>query len=212
MIRRNGREAPWHQTHYNRGPIATTVRALSAFGAHGIENRKTFWYAETGLVCIALMAPTMAQPPRAPDTEAQRAALKRLDFLVGKWSGEARVLRGPGDPLELAQTEEAQYKLDGLILIIEGIGKTKAEGKVALQALGIVSYDDGKETYSMRAFNDGRYLETELKLSEDGKEITWGFTLGEIKTRSALRINEKGEWTELTEIAMALNPLGCLWK
>jgi len=53
---------------------------------------------------------------------------------VGKWSGEARVERVSGEPLELIQTEEAQYKLDGLILTIEGIGKTKAEGKVALQA------------------------------------------------------------------------------
>jgi len=54
----------------------------------------------------------------------------------------------------------------------------------------------------MRAYNDGRYLETDLKLSEDGKGITWSFALGEVKTSSVLRINEKGEWTERTEIAM----------
>jgi hypothetical protein len=155
---------------------------------------------------MALLVPSMAQPPRAPDIEAQRVALKKLDFLVGKWSGEARVLRGPGETLELIQTEEAQYKLDGLILIIEGIGKTKADGKVALQALGIVSYDDEAGTYRMRAYNDGRYLETDLKLSENGKGITWGFALGEIKTSSVLRINEKGEWTELTEIAVGSQP------
>ncbi len=158
------------------------------------------------LVCMALLVPCMAQPPRVPDLEAQRAALKKLDFLVGKWTGEARVLRGPGEPLELIQTEEAQYKLDGLILIIEGIGKTKADGKVALQALGIVSYDDDAGTYRMRAYNDGRYLETVLKLSENGKGITWGFALGEIKTSSMLRINEKGEWTELSEIAIGSQP------
>jgi hypothetical protein len=148
----------------------------------------------------------MAQPPRVPDLEAQRAALKKLDFLVGKWSGEARVSRGPGEPLELLQTEEAQYKLDGLILIIEGLGKTKTDGKVALQAFGIVSYDDEGGTYRMRAYNDGRYLETDLKLSENGQGITWGFALGDIKTSSMLRMNEKGEWTELTEIAMGSQP------
>jgi len=148
----------------------------------------------------------MAQSTRAPDIEAQRAALKKLDFLVGKWFGYARVLRGPGEPLELVQTEEAQYKLDGLILIIEGIGRSKADGKLALQALGIISYDDEAGTYHMRAYNDGRYLETDLKLSGDGKGITWGFTLGEIKTSSMLRINEKGEWTELTEIAVGSQP------
>ena len=155
---------------------------------------------------MALLVPCMVQPPRVPDIEAQRAALKKLDFLVGKWSGQARILSGPGEPLELVQTEEAQYKLDALILIIEGIGKTKADGKVALQALGIVSYDDEAGTCRMRAYNDGRYLETDLKPSENEKGISWGFTLGEIKTSSMLRINEKGEWTELTEIAVGSQP------
>jgi len=160
----------------------------------------------SALVCMALLVTSMAQPPRTPDTEAQRAALRKLQFLVGKWSGEARVERGPGEPLELIQTEEAQYKLDGLILTIEGIGKTKAEGKVALQAFGVVSYDDETGTYHMRAYNDGRYLETDLKLSEDGKGITWGFVFGEIKTNSVLRISEKNEWTERTEVAMGSQP------
>jgi hypothetical protein len=58
----------------------------------------------------------------------------------------------------------------------------------------------------MRAFNDGRYLETELKLAEDGHRIMWGFALGEIKTSSMLRINEVGDWTELTEITIGPQP------
>jgi hypothetical protein len=132
--------------------------------------------------------------------------MKKLSFLVGKWSGEARILRGTGEPLELVQTEEAQYKLDGLVLMIEGIGRNKADQKVALQALGIVSYDDEAGTYHMRAYNDGRYLETELKLADNGKGITWGFVSGEIKTSSVLRIDEKGKWTESTEITIGSQP------
>lgn len=158
------------------------------------------------IVCTALLIPCMAQQPRAPDTESQRAAMKKLSFLVGKWSGEARILRGSGEPLELVQTEEAEYKLDGLVLKIEGIGRSKVDGKVALQALGIVSYDDEAGAYHMRAYNDGRYLETQLKLADNGKGITWGFMLGEIKTSSVLRIDEKGQWTELTEIAIGSEP------
>ncbi len=147
-----------------------------------------------------------AQLPRVPDTEAQRAAMKKLSFLVGKWSGKARVLRGSGETLELIQTEEAQYKLDGLILMIEGIGRSKSDGKIALQALGVVSYDDEVGAYRMRAYNDGRYMETQLKLTDTGNEITWSFALREIKTSSVLRINEKGEWTELTEITVGSQP------
>jgi hypothetical protein len=162
------------------------------------------------LIALALVIPCMAQLPRAPDVEAQRAAMRKLSFLVGKWSGEASVLRGPGGPpppaVELAQTEEAQYKLDGLVLVIEGTGRTKAGGQVVLQALGLISFDDQAGTYRMRAYNDGRWLETEVALAEGGHGITWGFALGEIKTSSLLRINDKGEWTELGEITIGSQP------
>src|SRR5215470_16977879 len=141
----------------------------------------------------------MTQPPRNPNLEAQRLAMKKLDFLVGRWTGEARMARGPGETKELVQTEEAGYKLDGLILVIEGVGLAKSTGAPVLQAFGIISYEDETQTYRMRAFNDGRFLETEIKLLEEGKGMTWGFTLGEIRTKSLLRINEPGEWTELHE-------------
>jgi len=54
----------------------------------------------------------------------------------------------------------------------------------------------------MRAFNDGRFLETELKLLDNDKGITWGFALGQIRTTSVMRITEKGDWAELTEITI----------
>ena len=148
----------------------------------------------------------MAQQPRAPDIEAQRAAMKKLGFLIGKWAGEARLQRRPGEPVELIQTEEAQYKLDGLVLLVEGVGRTKADRRPALQALGIVSYDDESETYRMRAFNEGRFLETEVKLVDNGKSITWGFVSGQIRTSSVMRITEKGDWTEVTEITIGTQP------
>ena len=140
----------------------------------------------------------MPEQPHTPDLGAQRAAMKKLDFLVGKWSGEARMLRGPGEPLVMKQTEEVQYKLGGLLLVIEGVGIT--DGKPSLQALGIVSYDDETGTYHMRAFKDGRFLETEVKLIDKG--FTWGFALGQYRTGSAMRIDEKGNWTEFHEIAI----------
>src|ERR1051325_4140531 len=118
----------------------------------------------------------MAQLPRVPDLAAQRAAMKAVSFLVGKWAGEARLWRGPAEPVEWLQIEEAQYKLDGLILVIEGVGRAKDGGQAVLQAFGIISYDDESGTYRMRAFNDGRFLETSVELLEAGKGLTWGLT------------------------------------
>lgn len=148
------------------------------------------------LFCFAFLF----QQPRTPDLEAQRAAMKKLEFLVGKWAGEARMLRAAGEPVVMTQTEEVQYRLDGLVLVIEGVGRTKTDGKLALQALGIVSFDDENGTYHMRAFNDGRFLETEVKLIDKG--FTWGFTLGQYRTSSVMRIDDKGDWTELHQIAI----------
>ena len=148
----------------------------------------------------------MAQPPKTPNIEAQRAAMKKLEFLVGDWSGEASVLRGPGQFVDLAQTESAQFKLDGLLLVIEGVGRGHTDHRPALQALGLISFDDDAGTYQMRAFNDGRWLETEVKLADDGKSISWGFALGEFKTSTVLRINDNGEWTELGQLTIGDRP------
>jgi hypothetical protein len=158
-------------------------------------------------LCTVLLGATyMAQVPRTPDLEAQRTAMKRLGFLVGEWSGEASVLRGPGQLTELSQTESAQFKLDGLALLIEGVGRSKSDGKLVLQALGLISFDDEAATYTMRAFNDGRWLETEIKLADSGNSMSWGFTLGQFKTTTILRINENGEWTELGELVVSDRP------
>jgi hypothetical protein len=92
-------------------------------------------------------------------------------------------------------------------VVIEGVGRARSDGRPILQAYGIVSYDDQSETYRLRAFNDGRFLETQLKLLEEGNGMTWEFAQGEIRTKSVLRINERGEWTELAEISTGPEPL-----
>jgi hypothetical protein len=58
--------------------------------------------------------------------------VKKLGFLIGKWAGEASTLPLSGDPVLLNQTEEARYKLDGLIITIEGVGRRKSDGKNSL--------------------------------------------------------------------------------
>ena len=159
-----------------------------------------------GILAGLLGAVCMAQPPKTPNVAAQRAAMKKLEFLVGEWSGEASVLRGPGQLIDLAQTESAQFKLDGLLLVIEGIGRSKIDGSPALQALGLISFDDEAGTYRMRAFNDGRWLESEVKLADGENSISWGFAVGEFKTATVLRINDKGEWTELGQLTIGDRP------
>jgi hypothetical protein len=148
----------------------------------------------------------MPQTPRVPDLNAQRAAMQKLAFLIGKWTGEACLLQGPGQSIDLLQTEEAQYKLDGLLLVIEGVGRSKSDNQLILQALAVISFDDESATYQMRAFNDGRFLESELKLLDEPNAISWGFALGPLKSNSVLRLNNRGEWTEFAELIVGSAP------
>ena len=141
-----------------------------------------------------------------PDVQRQRAAMEKLRFLVVSWSGQARIWRGPDSSVDLIQTEQVTYKLDGLILTIEGVGKNRSDDKVVLQALGLISFDDETGVYRMRAFNDGRWLASDVVLEDSGKSLHWGFTIGQIKTNSSLRFDKSGAWTEVHEIKVGSEP------
>jgi hypothetical protein len=71
-------------------------------------------------VMISVSLALAAQQPASNSADAQREAMRKLSFLAGHWSGTVSVARGPGEPLHLAQTEDVEYKLDGLVLLVEG--------------------------------------------------------------------------------------------
>src|SRR5580698_5894262 len=66
-------------------------------------------------VFVILLSPSLvAQQPPANSIDVQREAMRKLSFLTGHWSGPITVVLGPGEPLHLTQTENVEYKLDGL--------------------------------------------------------------------------------------------------
>lgn len=149
----------------------------------------------------------MAQEaPRQPDLEKQRVAMRKLNFLTGSWSGEAHVHRGPDSLATLTQTENVEYKLGGLVLVIEGTGWAQGDQQPSLQALGVISYDDATGAYHIRAWNDGRFLESDVQLLEDGKSLRWGFGVENIRSRSLLQIDKDGQWTEEAELIIGTQP------
>jgi hypothetical protein len=151
---------------------------------------------------LSLSHPLAAQAPVSNSVDAQREAMRKLSFLAGHWSGPVTVFRGPGEALHLAQTENVEYKLDGLVLLIEGQG-TSADGKVVFSALATVAYDDASHTYRFRAYHDGHYLDTELLVPANG--FSWSFTAGPAHIVNTMRLTSKGEWHEVTEATVGGN-------
>jgi hypothetical protein len=99
--------------------------------------------------------------------------------------------------LKLTQAEDVQFKLDGLVLLIEGASRN-AEGQTVFRALGTVSFDDTIGEYHIRAYNEGRYLDTPLTVTPNGFE--WGYTAGPVKVSNKMTLTELGEWHETTEV------------
>jgi hypothetical protein len=144
-----------------------------------------------------------AQQPVSSSIDAQREAMRRLSFLAGRWSGPVTIVRGPGEALHLTQTEDVEYKLDGLVLLIEG-KSTSADGKVPFSALATIAYDDASHTYRFRAYHDGHYLDTELSVPANG--FSWSFTAGPANIVNTMHLTAKGEWYEVTEVTVGGNP------
>ena len=157
----------------------------------------------TGLLCwLAVAGIAFAQPQR-PNVKAQAEAMKKLAFLAGTWTGEATTAR-PNQKIKVRQTEEVSYKLDGLVLLIEGTGRNPESGEVMFRALATISYDDAAGVYHFRAYNDGSYLDTELKVPDRGFE--WGYKAGPAQIAFAMKLNDAGDWVETGEVTVGNSP------
>jgi hypothetical protein len=106
--------------------------------------------------------------------------------------------------VKIRQSEDIQYKLGGLVMIIEGTGRDLVSGKVLFHALAVVNYDEAKKQYRIRAFNDGHQVETELEVGDRG--FAWGFQSGPAAVRNIMVLNEKGEWAESTTAKVGDRP------
>jgi len=154
------------------------------------------------LCWFALTFTAFAQSQQ-PNTKAQVEAMKKLAFLVGTWTGDATTVR-PNQKIKVKQTEEVCYKLDGLVLLIEGTGRNPESGEVMFRALATVSYDDAAGVYHFRAYNDGNYLDTELKVPDRG--FDWGYKTGPAQIAFAMKLNDAGDWVETGDVTVGSTP------
>lgn len=175
-----------------------------------MRSRRAPLFALTTIAILSVMFTTVSAAAQqsaagapANPVAMQREAMQKLSFLAGHWSGPATIRRGPGEPLHVTQTEEVQYKLDGLVLLIEG-KSTDADGRVVFSALATVAYNDATHTYRFRAYHDGQYLDTELTVPENG--FSWSFDSGPAHIVNTMHLTAKGEWNETTDVTFGSNP------
>jgi hypothetical protein len=154
-------------------------------------------------LAVALTMSLTAQQPASNSTDVQRQAMQKLSFLAGRWSGPITVNHGPGEPMRFTQTEDVEYKLDGLVVLIEGSSRTP-DGKVMFNALATIAYDDFSKKYRIRAYNAGHYVDEELTVHPDG--FSWELESGPAHVSNIMHLTAKSEWAETTDVAFGGNP------
>lgn len=130
--------------------------------------------------------------------------MRKLDFLVGDWKGEASVSGGPGKGEHVLQTETVRTKLGGKVLLIEGIGRRKladgSAGEVVHDAVAMVWFDEAAKKYRFSAWTAARgHVDAWFEV-EDENAARWGFdTPDGGRVRFMIALDEQGRWTEVGE-------------
>lgn len=153
-------------------------------------------------------APSAPQAHRAPDLEAQRAAMARLAPLLGRWVGEANV--SAPHPMTVRQTEQIESAMGGLLLVIRGAGYATADhaDAPAFEAMAVASYDDRQGLYEFRSYTRG-YATTAIGAFQEDGTFRWSINAGgPVRVRYTIAFTES-TWREIGEMS---TDAGATWR
>lgn len=150
------------------------------------------------ILAIAPLAQTQAQTdhPNAGAVEEQQHAMQKLNYLIGRWTGQATLTPPTGPAIQLKETETAQYKSDGTVLEISSVGFAP-DGTTPRNSLATISYDEDHFTYRITTTIAGRPITADLSVQSSG--YTWAYTESAATTTTTMQLTQKGNWTETTQ-------------
>ncbi|HUP59621.1 MAG TPA: hypothetical protein VNA69_04290 [Thermoanaerobaculia bacterium] len=154
--------------------------------------------AVTLILAMTALSAAAQQPP-TPD--AQIAAMKKLDYMAGKWVGEGWMQMGP-QRSTFRGSETIQRKLDGTALLVEGAFFGKKPGsdvEVPVHTtLAVISYDPKGQKYDFATWlATGTSGDHVLTLTDKG--WWWDLTTPGGKVKYTMTLTEAGEWLEIGE-------------
>jgi hypothetical protein len=162
------------------------------------------------LIAAVSCANLLAQAPGEP---VNKEKMKVVAGWIGRWQGEGWMQMGPGEPKKSSVDEKIESKLDGTVMLVEGIGKApNASGQetVVHHALAVLSYDQQSGQYKFKSYlKDGRSTEAWFNVTGENK-FQWGFDIpNRGNSRYTIGIDTaKKTWSEIGEFS----PDGTTWS
>ncbi len=157
------------------------------------------WLAAAVVFAQTTPAP-QARPRGMPTGDTERAAMAKLDGMVGRWEGGGWMDMGAGRSA-FQGSETVQKKLRGVALLVEGdfTGKVGDGGQEAPvhTTLGVIFFDAKSGKYRFNSWlATGMAGERDLTLTSDGWQ--WEMQAGPMRIRYTARLTP-GEWHEIGE-------------
>ncbi len=149
------------------------------------------------ILVILLAGGTLIAQPRDFSAEC-KAEMKKLDYFVGDWKGTA-VVQTRNGPQTVNQTEHIEWKLNGVVLAIEGTGRQNEE--ITFHALAMVNFDPYTRQMKLRSYlKEGNATDAYFKTIGENK-FEWGFDIPNGgKVRYSITLDPaKSSWYELGE-------------
>ena len=163
------------------------------------------------LICLMLAGMLGNKIVAQPSEAVAKEKMKIFAHWAGHWQGEGSMQMGPGATKTSTVDEYIDFKLEGAVLMVEGIGKAMEgnENKVVHHALAILSFDQVSNQYKFNTYlKDGRGTQAWFKITEDNK-YQWGFDTPNGKIKYSITIDaSKNTWNEIGEFS---NDSGTTW-
>ena len=154
---------------------------------------------------LGLVADSVASQMPASKPETYRAAIDRVDFLVGEWRGEGWIMIGPGERETFDSWERVEEALGGSALLIEGKHFDQDAGDDAApvhHALAILSWSETDQKFrfvSSLYDRDGGSFDGWV---DDEGRFVWQIELPGRTMRYVIGLDEAGRWVEDGRISM----------
>lgn len=138
----------------------------------------------------------------AQDASSAKAEMEKLEKWVGNWEGEGWQMGESRQRTQFKVEEKVASKLNGLALMVEGVGSGK-DGYVGHNAIGMIYYDINKRVFQFNSVTqEGTSSFTELKINKDGAYV-WGFDVPGGKVEFTIEVDgenwvEKGAYSDGT--------------
>ena len=156
-------------------------------------------------LAAAAFVPEIALAQATSPPAAQLEAMSRLAHWVGEWEGSGWAMTGRDQRAEFTTHESVKPRIQGSVLLVEGIGKSRSAGgteAVTHEALGTISFDPSTGQYRFRTYDlSGTPRDEEFRLTDTG--AVWGFRVEERNADLRFTITIEGDtWHEIGEVSL----------